>query len=111
MAASETELVPGTLDLMVLRALALRPLHGLGISRRIEQVTRRTFRVKPGSLFPALHRLEAEGYLLGTWGESENNRRARFYRLTRAGQRRLESETRRWNRIALAIGRALMVGP
>jgi PadR family transcriptional regulator PadR len=110
MPASETELVPGTLELMVLRALAGRPLHGLGISRRIEQVTRGTFRVKPGSLFPALHRLEAEGYLLGSWGESENNRRARFYRLTRAGERRLESETRRWERIALAIGRALAVG-
>jgi len=111
MPAPRTELVRGTLELMVLRALASRPLHGLGISRRIEQVTRGTFRVKPGSLFPALHRLEAEGYLLGTWGESENNRRARFYRLTRAGERRLESNTRRWNRIALAIGRALAVGP
>jgi len=111
MAASESDLVPGTLELMVLRSLASRPLHGLGISRRIEQVTRGTFQVKPGSLFPALHRLEAEGYLLGTWGASENNRRARFYRLTRAGERRLESKTRRWNRIALAIGRALAVGP
>jgi PadR family transcriptional regulator, regulatory protein PadR len=107
--SSETELVPGTLDLMVLRALAWRPLHGLGIARRIEQVTRGTFRVKPGSLFPALHRLEAEGYLAGSWGESENKRRARFYRLTRAGERRLESETRRWNRTALAIARALAV--
>ena len=111
MAASGIELVPGTLELLVLRALAGRPQHGLGISRRIEQVTRGTFRVKPGSLFPALHRLEAEGYLQGSWGESENNRRARFYRLTRAGARRLEAETRRWNRVALAIGRALAVGP
>jgi len=110
MPASDTDLVPGTLELLVLRALGLQPLHGLGISRRIEQVTRGTFRVKPGSLFPALHRLEAEGYLSGSWGESENKRRARFYKLTRAGQRRLESETRRWNRIALAIGRALEVG-
>jgi PadR family transcriptional regulator len=110
MPPSGTELMPGTLELLVLRALALRPLHGLGISRRIEQVTRGTFRVKPGSLFPALHRMEAEGYLLGSWGESENKRRARFYQLTRAGQRRLESETRRWNRIVLAIGRVLAVG-
>jgi len=110
-AATGTDLVPGTLELMVLRALVARPLHGLGVSRRIEQVTRGTFRVKPGSLFPALHRLEAEGYLAGSWGESENSRRARFYRLTRAGQRRLDAETRRWNRIALAIGRALAVGP
>lgn len=106
---AETELVPGTLELMVLRALSSRPLHGLGISRRIEQVTQGTFRVKPGSLFPALHRLEAEGYVVGSWGESENNRRARFYRLTRAGERRLQSETERWERVALAIGRALAV--
>lgn len=108
---ADADLVPGTLELMILRALSVRPLHGLGISRRIEQVTRGTFRVKPGSLFPALHRLEAQGYLAGSWGESENRRRARFYRLTRAGARRLESETRRWNRIALAIGRALAVEP
>ncbi|SRR6266850_848171 len=108
---SGLDLVPGTLELLVLRALALRPLHGLGISRRIEQATAGTFSVKPGSLFPALHRLEAEGYLKGAWGESENNRRARFYRLTRAGERRLEAETRRWNRVALAIGRALAVEP
>ncbi len=111
MGEREAELVPGTLELMILRAVAPRPLHGLGISRRIELVTRGTFCVKPGSLFPALHRLEAEGYLAGLWGESENRRRARFYRLTRAGQRRLDAETRRWNRIALAIGRALAVEP
>ena len=106
-----TDLVPGTLELMILRALALQPLHGLGISRRIELVTQGTFVVKPGSLFPALHRLEADGYLAGAWGESENNRRARYYRITRKGERRLESETRRWNRVALAIGRALAVEP
>jgi transcriptional regulator len=111
MGDGEAELVPGTLELMILRAVAPRPLHGLGISRRIELVTRGTFSVKPGSLFPALHRLEAEGYLAGLWGESENRRRARFYRLTRAGQRRLEADTRRWNRIALAIDRALAVEP
>src|SRR6185503_8417767 len=103
------ELVPGTLELMVLRALSLEPLHGAGISQRIEQVTRGEFIVKPGSLFPALHRLEADGYLRGAWGESRNNRRARYYELTRAGRRKLESETRRWNRAALAIGRALAV--
>ena len=106
-----TDLVPGTLELMVLRAVSLQPLHGLGISRRIEQVTQGTFQVKPGSLFPALHRLEADGYLAGSWGESENNRRARYYRLTHAGQRRLEAEMKRWNRVAIAIGRALAVEP
>ncbi|MGC1187789.1 MAG: PadR family transcriptional regulator, partial [Candidatus Acidiferrales bacterium] len=84
-----TELVQGTLDLLILKALALGPRHGLGISRRIEQVTRGTFQVKPGSLFPALHRMEEEGWLSSSWGESENNRRAKFYQLTRAGRRQL----------------------
>src|SRR6266852_8438724 len=107
MAASETDLVPGTLELMVLRALALEPLHGLGISRRIEQVTRGTFQVKPGSLFPALHRMQAEGWLASAWGESENNRKAKFYCLTKTGTRQLNSEARRWGRISVAIARAL----
>jgi transcriptional regulator len=82
-------------------------MHGLGISRRIEQITKGTFQVKPGSLFPALHRMEEEGWLSSSWGESENNRRAKFYRLTKAGRRQLESETQRWGRISLAIARAL----
>ena len=110
MTATSTELLQGTLDLLILKALAPGPLHGLGISRRIEQVTRGTFLVKPGSLFPALHRLEEDGLIAGSWGESENNRRAKFYRVTRAGERRLDSETRRWSRISLAITRALQEG-
>jgi transcriptional regulator len=105
-----TDLLQGTLDLLILKALLPGPLHGLGISRRIEQVTQGTFQVKPGSLFPALYRLEEEGLLSGSWGESENRRRARFYRLTRAGERRLDSEARRWGRISLAITRALQTG-
>ena len=93
--------------MLILKALGLGPLHGLGISRRIEQVTRGTFQVKPGSLFPALHRMEEEGWLSSHWGESENNRRAKYYQLTKTGRRQLETETERWSRISLAIARAL----
>ena len=107
MAQDQTNLLQGTLDMMILKSLALEPMHGLGISRRIEQITRGTFQVKPGSLFPALHRMEEEGWLVSSWGESENNRRAKFYRLTKAGRRQLDSETERWGRISLAIARAL----
>jgi transcriptional regulator len=82
-------------------------MHGLGMSRRIEQITRGTFQVKPGSLFPALHRMEQAGWLTATWGESENNRKAKFYRLTRPGRRQLESETQHWERISFAIASAL----
>jgi len=106
-ADKQTELLQGTLDMLILKALGLGPLHGLGISRRIEQVTRGTFQVKPGSLFPALHRMEDEGWLSSHWGESENNRRAKYYQLTRAGRRQLETEAERWSRISLAIERAL----
>jgi PadR family transcriptional regulator, regulatory protein PadR len=107
MSSEQTNLLQGTLDMMILKSLATGDLHGLGISRRIEQITRGTFQVKPGSLFPALHRMEEQGWLASSWGESENNRRAKFYRLTKAGQRQLESETQRWSKISLAIKRAL----
>lgn len=107
MASKQTNLLQGTLDLLILKTLSLGELHGLGISRRIEQTTNGTFQVKPGSLFPALHRMEQSGWLVSTWGESENNRRAKFYRLSRAGQKRLEAETEEWGRISLAIAQAL----
>jgi len=107
MTPDQTNLLQGTLDMMILKSLALDQMHGLGISRRIEQLTKGTFQVKPGSLFPALHRMEEEGWLVSSWGESENNRRAKYYRLTRAGRRQLDSETQRWGRILLAIARAL----
>ena len=107
MPSDQTNLLQGTLDLLILKALALEEMHGLGISRRIEQVTRGTFVVKPGSLFPALHRMEEAGWLVSSWGESENNRRAKFYRLTAAGRRRLETETDQWRRISVAIAAAL----
>jgi len=103
MSDSQTNLLQGTLDLLILKALALGELHGLGISRRIEQITRGTFQVKPGSLFPALHRMEEAGWLTSSWGESENNRRAKFYRLSKAGNRQLGDEQQQWEKIALAI--------
>jgi PadR family transcriptional regulator, regulatory protein PadR len=107
MKRKKVDLLQGTLDLLVLKALALHPLHGLGVSRRIEQMTKGTFQVKPGSLFPALHRMEEAGWLASSWGESENNRRAKFYQLTRAGERQLKTETEDWQRISLAIANAL----
>ncbi len=107
MAPDQTNILQGTLDMMILKSLALAEMHGLGISRRIEQITKGTFQVKPGSLFPALHRMEEEGWLVSYWGESENNRRAKYYKLASAGRRQLEAETKRWDRIALAITRTL----
>ena len=107
MSETKTELLQGTLDLLVLKALAPQPLHGLGVSNRIRQITNGAFDVKPGSLFPALHRMEEAGWLRSEWGESENNRRAKYYSLTKAGRRQLEAETADWQRIAVAIGRAL----
>jgi transcriptional regulator len=107
MPGRRTTLLQGTLDLLILKALSTGPLHGLGVSRRIEQVTGGTFVVQPGSLFPALHRLEEAGWLGSDWQPSENNRRAKYYTLTKAGKRQLGEETAQWNQIALAIGRAL----
>ena len=100
-------LLQGTLDLLVLKALALGDMRGLGISRRIEQITKGAFKPLPGSLFPALHRLEEKGWLTSEWGESESNRRAKYYRLTKSGRRQLDEEVKEWNRIAGAIGLAL----
>jgi transcriptional regulator len=106
-APEKSELVRGTLEMLVLKALAAGPLHGLGVSRRISQMTRGEFAVGPGSLFPALHRMEEEGWLASSWSESENRRRAKFYTLTRAGRRQLQHESERWSRVSLAIARAL----
>ena len=107
MPPQRTSLLQGTLDLLILKALAASELHGLGVSRRIEQITGGTFAVQPGSLFPALHRLEEAGWLPSSWQPSETNRRAKYYTLTRAGRRQLDQETAEWNRIALGIARAL----
>src|ERR1035441_10561698 len=95
-------LLQGTLDLLILKALALTGLHGLAISHRIAQITNGTFQVKAGSLFPALHRMEEAGWLTSAWGESENKRRAKYYGLTAAGRRQLQTETVQWENIALA---------
>ena len=100
-------LLQGTLDLLILKALSAGARHGLGVSRRIEQITGGTFVVQPGSLFPALHRLEEAGWLTSDWQLSEHNRRAKFYTLTKSGRRQLGEEAAQWNQIALAIARAL----
>ncbi|HTQ97548.1 MAG TPA: PadR family transcriptional regulator [Candidatus Acidoferrum sp.] len=107
MNSEPTTLLQGTLDLLILKSLVAGELHGLGISRRVQQITSGTFVVKPGSLFPALHRMEEEGWISSFWGDSENNRRAKYYRLTKPGRKQLEVETKRWGRISWAIGQAL----
>ncbi len=107
MASLHSDLLQGTLDLLVLKSLALEPLHGMGIARRIEQMTNGTFVVKAGALFPALHRMEEAGWLTSSWGESETNRRAKFYRLTKSGKSQSQSQAERWERISLAMASAL----
>jgi transcriptional regulator len=103
----DTPLLLGTLDLLILKALSLQPLHGLGVSRRVEQITRGAYAVGPGSLFPALHRLEQRGWLAASDGESENNRRAKYYRLTAAGRRQLAEQAKSWSRIVDVMRTAL----
>ena len=107
MTEHRADLLRGTLDMLILKALALEPMHGLGISRRLEQISDGVFQVQAGSLFPALHRLEQEGWIRGSWGQSENKRRAKFYELTGAGQRRLGEEKESWAHMVLAINRVL----
>jgi PadR family transcriptional regulator PadR len=105
--ARRTELLKGTLDLMILRTLELEARHGLSIAERIEQTTHGTFAVKPGSLFPALHRLEQDGFIAGEWGESLEGRRVKAYRLTASGRRQLNEQKRQWARIVAAMGQLL----
>jgi PadR family transcriptional regulator PadR len=105
--SESTHLLQGTLDLLILNTLAAGPMHGLAIARRIAQVTRGTFQVKPGSLFPALHRMEQAGWLTAAWGESEKSRRAKYYRMSAAGRRQLKTEADEWGRITVAITAAL----
>jgi transcriptional regulator len=106
-AADKSDVPPGTLELLILKTLSLGPLHGLGVSKRLEQITGGTFQLNPGSFFPALHRLEEEGFLLGEWGRSENNRQAKFYRLTKAGRGRLKEQERDWRQMVAVIARVL----
>ncbi len=102
-----TDLLQGTLDVLILKTLVPGAMHGWGIAQRIQQVSQDVLRVNQGSLYPALHRLEEEGWIAAEWGSSENNRKAKFYRLTRTGQRQLEAETENWKRLAEAVGRVL----
>jgi len=107
MAKRSTEIMKGTLDLLVLKTLALEPRHGVAVADRIAQITRGTFRLGPGSLFPALHRLEQNGCIEGTWSTTPEGRRAKFYRMTAAGQKQLAAEKKNWDKVVFAIGQIL----
>jgi PadR family transcriptional regulator PadR len=101
------DLLPGTLDMLILKAVSLKPLHGYGVLLRIQQISRNALEIPQGSLYPALYRLEHQGLIAPEWGQSENNRRAKYYTLTRSGRRRLREEAASWNRLASAIAAAL----
>lgn len=103
----KSELLPGTLDMLILKAVSLNPLHGYGVLLRIKQISREALDIPQGSLYPALYRLEHQGLIAAEWGQSENNRRAKYYTLTAAGRRRLREETADWNRLVSAISAAL----
>jgi len=107
----QADLLPGTLDMLILKAVSLGPQHGYGVLLRIEQITRGALLVEQGALYPALYRLERQGLLDGEWGVSDNNRRAKFYTLTAAGRKRLREETESWNRAAAAVAAALKARP
>jgi len=111
--ANETpiDLLQGTLDMLVLKAVSLGPLHGYGVLLRIQQISQNRLEIQQGSLYPALYRLEHEGWISGEWGQSENKRRARFYRLTAAGRRRLDNEAKKWNQFADVVGAILNAAP
>lgn len=102
-----TDLVQGTLDLLILKSIALEPMHGWAIAQRIRQVSKGVLRVNQGALYPALHRLELQGWITAEWGESENNRRAKYYSLTKSGKKYLQSEQANWERLSAAIGLVL----
>jgi len=107
----QAQILPGTLDLLILKAVSLGPLHGYGVLLRIGQISRRALLIEQGALYPALFRLLRQGLLKATWGTSENNRRAKFYELTSLGRKRLREETEGWNRLAAAIATALAARP
>ena len=107
MGQKRTDLLRGTLDLLVLKALSLEPLHGVGISRRITQITKEAFQVSFGSLFPVLHRMEESGWVEAEWRSSDNNRRAKYYRLTSDGRAQLKDEERQWNQLVMIMAAAV----
>ena len=111
MDSRSTDLLPGTLDLLILKAISLHPLHGYGVLNRIHQITNQTIAVPQGSLYPALYRLQHRGLISSTWGESENRRRAKYYTLTPAGRSRLKQETAGWHRLSAGIAAALSTTP
>ncbi len=106
-----TELLPGLLDMLILKAVSLGPLHGYGVLLRIQQISQEALQITQGSLYPALYRLEHQGLIASDWGESKNKRKARFYRLTPAGRKRLREETAGWNRLVTAISAAMKTTP
>jgi len=106
-----TDLLQGTLDLLILKTLALEPMHGWGVAQRIQQISKEVLQIGQGSLYPALHRLEYKGWIQSDWGSSENNRRAKFYSLTRTGKRQLEFESESWERLSTAVGLVLTQAP
>jgi PadR family transcriptional regulator, regulatory protein PadR len=108
---NDVDLLQGTLDLLVLKAVSLGPLHGYGVLLRIQQISGDRLEIRQASLYPALYRIEHEGWIAGEWGESENKRRARYYKLTAAGRRRLDAETQKWNQFADLMGSILKVKP
>lgn len=107
MKSLKADIPQGTLDLLILKTLALEPMHGLGLTRRIQQITRGTFQVSIGSIFPALHRMKEAGWLTGEWALSRKNRKAKYYRLTTAGRKQLKTEKQNWERVATAVTRIL----
>lgn len=109
--SGQAQILPGTLDLLILKAVSLGPLHGYGVLLRIGQISRQALLIEQGALYPALFRLVRQGLLKASWGTSENNRRAKFYELTSLGRKRLREETEGWNRLAAAIGSALAAQP
>ena len=109
--SAQADLLPGTLDVLILKSVSLGPLHGYGVLLRIEQITHGALLVEQGALYPALYRLEHQGLIEGEWGVSDNNRRAKFYRLTAAGKRRLREQMDSWNRLASAMSAALKARP
>ena len=106
-----TDLLPGTLDMLILKAVSLGPLHGYGVLLRIQQISRDALQIPQGSLYPALYRLEHKGFIVSEWGESENRRKARFYKLTPTGRKHLREEAADWNRLVTAIAAAMDATP
>jgi transcriptional regulator len=105
--SDQTDVLQGTLDLLIMKTIALEPMHGWAIAQRIQQISDELLRVQQGSLYPALHRLERRGWIKARWGVSENNRRARYYELTKAGRKQLEAETDLWNKLTAAVNQVL----